>query len=88
MINYSSYLAILYLVTTFMMAAGCTDARSCNGKEFALVRWLEDETVGVMPLSSVKKGYNPFAGATVKMKWRGKREYEAEILKISRKPII
>ena len=59
----------------------------CNGKEFAFVRWMEDETVDIMWLSAVAKGYDPFVGATVKMRWRGKREYEAEILKISCKTI-
>lgn len=41
--------------------------------------------VGVMPISAVMKDYTPQVGAVVKMKWRGKQVYEAEILKISGK---
>lgn len=63
------------------MAKGDTGSR----KQFALVRWTEDEMVGVMPISAVMKDYTPYVGAVVKMKWRGKKAYEAEILKISGK---
>lgn len=47
-----------------------------------LVRWYEDESVGVMPISSVQKGEKVYVGATVNMKFKGKT-YEAEILKLS-----
>ena len=56
-----------------------------SSKQFVLVRWTEDEMVGVMPISAVMKDYTPQVGAVVKMKWRGKQVYEAEILKISGK---
>ena len=56
-----------------------------SSKQFALVRWTEDEKVGVMPISAVVKDYTPYVGAIVKMRWRGKKLYEAEILKISGK---
>lgn len=46
---------------------------------FALVRWIVDESVGVMPMSATKK---VFVGATVEMKFQ-KIFYDAEILKIS-----
>ena len=49
---------------------------------FMLVRWLEDERVGVMPVSAAKPGLKPYVGAFVNVKWmRG--YYEAEILCIS-----
>ncbi len=53
-----------------------------KNKRFMLVRWLVDETVGVMPLTSVKKDHTPRVGAYVEAKYQGKF-YEAEILKIS-----
>lgn len=55
-------------------------------KQFALTRWLIDETVGVMPLTAVKKDQKPHVGAYVDMKYLGKF-YEAEILKISGVPL-
>ena len=51
---------------------------------FALVRWVEEESVGVMPLSAVKKNSNIFVGAIVEMKFK-KAFYDAEVLKISGK---
>lgn len=48
--------------------------------KFALVRWLADETVGVMPLSATKEDVH--VGSVVNMKWN-RTLYEAEILKIS-----
>ena len=56
--------------------------RGNSNKQFALVRWTEDEAVGVMPISMVMQDYTPYAGAIVKMRWRGKKLYDAEILKI------
>jgi len=55
-------------------------------KRFALTRWLCDESVGVMPLTAVKKGQTPYVGAFVDMKYLGKF-YEAEILKIGGRPV-
>lgn len=54
-------------------------------KKKVLVRWLEDETVGVMPISAIAKedkGINVFPGAIAKIKWK-KLFYDAEILKVS-----
>ena len=52
-------------------------------KQFALTRWLCDESVGVMPFSALrKKDQVPYVGAFVEMKYLGKF-YDAEILKIS-----
>lgn len=49
-----------------------------------LVRWIIDESVGVMPSTSVKTGQIQTVGAFVDAKYDGKF-YEAEILKISSK---
>ena len=51
---------------------------------FVLVRWLDDESVGVMPISAVKTNANNsvYVGAFVEVKWG--RGY-AEILKLSGK---
>ena len=38
--------------------------------KFALVRWIEDESVGVMPLSAAKKDSSVFQGAIVEMKYK------------------
>ena len=73
-----------FFVTLIISIATMAAGSNSDCKEYVLVRWIEDESVGVMPISAVAKGYNPSAGATIKMRWRGKKEYEAEILKISR----
>jgi len=49
-----------------------------------LVRWLDDERVGVMPSSAVKNDEKAYVGSFVEFRW-GKSFYDAEILKISRK---
>lgn len=53
--------------------------------EFVLVRWVEDESFGVMPLSAVppKEREDVYPGQFVRMKWRGKKLYEVEVLKVS-----
>ena len=53
-----------------------------NSKPFGLVRWIVDESVTVMPLSTLKKGYEAVVGNVVEMKF-GRIYYEAEILRIS-----
>ncbi len=54
-------------------------------KEFVLVRWLEEETIGVMPCSAAPPGVSLYPGLTTLMKWKGKKQYEVEILKVSSK---
>jgi len=54
-------------------------------KEFILVRWLERDQIGVMPISAIVKEHKAYVGAIVGLKWKGKQVYDAEILKISRK---
>lgn len=56
-------------------------------QEFALVRWLVDESVGVMPVTAVKKGLEAYVGVVVAMRFH-KKLYDAEILKISGKLFI
>ena len=51
-------------------------------KEFILVRWLQDETVGVMPQSAVQKDSHVYVGAVTQVKY-GRRFFDAEILKVS-----
>ena len=51
-------------------------------KKFCLLRWLEEETVSVLPIKSAKDGQKVYQGAYADFKWLGKC-YEAEVLKIS-----
>ena len=52
-------------------------------KGWMLVRWIDEEKIGLMPASGVVKGYTPYVGAVVGMKWnRGKENHNAEILKM------
>ena len=81
------------LTVSFFQTSGCSKTRSCSQAvyllfkmpTFVLVRWVEDNSIGVMPVSAAEKGTRLFPGLTTSMKWR-KKKYEAEILKISRKP--
>ena len=67
------------------MALKRKSGESKGGQQLCLVRWVEDDQVGVMPVSSVSKDYKPRVGVTVDMRWKGKTTYKAEILKISSK---
>ena len=53
-------------------------------KQYILVRWLEDESVGIMPISAVHKDSQAqtHVGAVVDIKF-GRRYYTGEILQIS-----
>ncbi len=55
--------------------------------KYLLVRWLEEESVGIMPSSNVHKEDKVAVGAVVRMKWSSKKYYDAEILKMSSKYI-
>ena len=52
-----------------------------------MARWLDDESVGVMPISAVKTDANSsvHVGAFVEVKWGRGKYYDAEILKLSGK---
>ena len=52
--------------------------------KFALVHWLEDDQVGVVPTSSVKRGQAVYSGSYAEVKWK-KTFYECKILKVSGK---
>ena len=55
-----------YCLLSYIMAKG-----ENYSKQYAFVLWMEDERVGVMPVSSVMKKYGAsYVGAVVKMKWR------------------
>ena len=47
-----------------------------NATEFTLVCWIEDDTIGVMPLSEVVKDYKPYRGNN-KYAGRGKQTHKA-----------
>lgn len=53
--------------------------------KYMLVRWVEEESVGVMPSTAVHKEDKAKAiiGDIVRLKWSGKQYYDAEILKTS-----
>ena len=53
-----------------------------NTKRFCLLRWLCDETVSVLPVSTVRKGQNVYTSAIAEFKFAG-TFYEAEVLKVS-----
>ncbi len=49
---------------------------------YLLVRWEEEDSISVMPATSLKKNVSAVVGQTVPLKYRTKY-YDAEILKIS-----
>lgn len=53
-------------------------------KKFCLLRWIEDETVSVLPATSAKAGQSVYPGVYAEFKWL-KNTYEAEVLRISGK---
>ena len=58
-----------------------------NGRGFVLVRWLEEESIGVMPVRSIHEDDHDrvFVGAFVRVKWTTNKYYDTEILKLSGK---
>ena len=50
--------------------------------KLALVNWVEEGSVSVMPVSAAKDGDKLYPGSIVSMKFH-RKYYEAEILKIS-----
>lgn len=51
-------------------------------KRFVLVRWLEDESVGVVPVSAVHADSRVYVGALAKVKY-GRKFFDAELLQTS-----
>ena len=66
------------------MALKCKRAEAKGVPATSVVRWIEDDQVGIMPVSSVSKDSKPVVGAVLDMRWKVKAVYKAEILKISR----
>jgi hypothetical protein len=56
--------------------------RATEKKEFCLLRWIEDETVSVLPVTAAKAGQSVYPGVHAEFKWL-KNTYEAEVLRIS-----
>ena len=45
-----------------------------SSKTFALVRWIDEESIGVMPVSAAVNKDDVYVGSVTKMKWvRGKK---------------
>lgn len=51
-------------------------------KSFCLLRWIEEDKVGIMPISAVKKDQIATVGSVVDVKYQSKF-YPAEILVVS-----
>ena len=66
----------------FVMPKRSQSGKGPSEKKFCLVRWLEEETVSVLPIKSAKDGQKVYQGAYANFKWLGKF-YEAEVLKVS-----
>ena len=56
-------------------------------KKFCLLRWIEDETVSVLPTTAAKTGQNLYPGVYAEFKWL-RTVYEAEVLRISGKTLM
>ena len=67
-----------------MAATGA--AKKCS-KKFVLVRWVEEDSVGVMPIAAAPNSKDIYVGCFTKMTWtpKGKKLYDVEVLKISGK---
>lgn len=50
--------------------------------KLCLVRWVEDETLSVLPTSAIQVGQTAYVGAFGDFKWGGKF-YEGEVLQMS-----
>ena len=61
--------------------------KGATKKTFCLLRWIEDETVSVLPTTAAKAGQKVYPGVYCEFKWL-KNVYEAEVLKVSGKIII
>lgn len=55
-----------------------------KAKTFCLLRWIQDETVSVLPITTTKAGQKVYPGSFGDFKWLV-TFYEAEVLKVSGK---
>lgn len=51
--------------------------------KFALVRWVDEESVGVMPTKVARNPEELYVGCLTEMRWKGKKFYDVEVLKLS-----
>ena len=66
------FLEIFIFICSFCVVLRVVTA-PMSAKEYTLVWWIEDDTVGVMPLSAVNNESRPCKGDIVDMRWRGKK---------------
>ena len=83
-VEFSSSLNPLSERPTFTAMAKRNGKAKAGSPKLCLVRWLEDETVSVVPATTVDAKQKVYVEAIVNFKWL-KRTYEAEVLKISGK---
>ena len=79
---------IVHAVTQLSSFSEVTSCLKMTGtqKKFALVKWLDEEQIRVMPVSAAPNIESMFIGSITQMKWnKGKKLYDVEILKVSRK---
>ena len=69
---------------TFTAMAKRSGKAKAGSPKLCLVRWLEDESVSVVPATTAGAKQKVYVGAIVNFKWL-KKMYEAEVLKISSK---
>lgn len=67
-----------------MSSSMATKRKAVSGKKYCLVHWIEDDQIGVIPETYIKKGQMKSVSAYVDCKW-GKKYYQARILKMSGK---
>ena len=58
-----------------------------KGAKYVLVRWMEEDKLGVMPITAIPPGKrnDAFLGLITPMKWSGGKTYHAELLQLSSK---
>jgi len=93
--SYSTYLIFWWQNFTFVeFSASAVEKKICfcktltmdkGGKsQYALVYWIMDDKVGIMPTKATVEGYRAEVGATIKMRWRGEKvPNDVEVLKLS-----
>lgn len=54
----------------------------CEMSKFALVRWVEEESLSAVLSTTIRPGQSVYVGAFGDFKWKGKY-YEGEVLALS-----
>ena len=78
---FSHSIRLIFYISCIFIVNGLITAALSMAKEFTLVWWIEDDTIGVMPISAVAKDSRPYAGAVVDMRWRGKKNLRSRNIK-------